>query len=637
MRLNRVNLKWKVTGLACGAVALTLLLLGSAIAFLVDKYIRSSTNSLFEAASQNINTLVDTRARSYLFLATTYARAPTLIGMLSRGDRAGMLSILNPQFKQLQNEFSIDVLHYHTPEGRSFVRVHQPENFGDMLADIRPMIAKVNEARSTAQGIEWGVNGLVIRGMRAIVTDNGAHLGSVEVGSLFTDRLLNEWVGPDRGITIYSKRPAFRGDSSPLGLRQIATSVGRTQAYLAPKDMSELGAKSGTIRWDSRDDGAIGLSKTYPLFDWSGAHIGYMQIFVAAQEILKLRVNIALAIGALTLLCVVIVFLLARQLIRTVSTPIEAMSASIESIRNNNLDSQVSHQNRDDEIGNIARQLEALRLALILARRKEALLHHRDRLQSLGDMTGRIAHEINNLLQPIRLTVELLHDAPLAEPIRAQVGTIGRTVERVRVLIADILCFARRDQTLDMRDEVGAINLDEAMRTSLALVIASLRQGEAINAADSWPSRSICCDAAGLSQVILNICRNGFDAMGGTGTINIAADVVEITTASSKSAVIAVGQYVLIAIHDHGPGIPPEVLDRMFEPFFTTKPVGKGTGLGLSIAYSMVQEWGGHIGVRTQLGVGTTFEIYLAVRNAPTAVDRAGSENLHSGISSVSV
>jgi two-component system, cell cycle sensor histidine kinase and response regulator CckA len=128
-------------------------------------------------------------------------------------------------------------------------------------------------------------------------------------------------------------------------------------------------------------------------------------------------------------------------------------------------------------------------------------------------------------------------------------------------------------------------------------------------------------DSIHLEQLITNLAMNAMDAMPGGGTLTITTSAMEVGVQSSKiRPFLAPGKYVVLVVGDTGTGIPPEVRSRMFEPFFTTKPIGKGTGLGLAMVYGIVKSHQGEVWVRSELGVGTTFEIYLPSLDRPAGL-----------------
>jgi len=229
------------------------------------------------------------------------------------------------------------------------------------------------------------------------------------------------------------------------------------------------------------------------------------------------------------------------------------------------------------------------------------------KMAALGKMAAGIAHEINNPLAVIGekagwmkdlLAMEDVAHSENLQELSDAVDKIEYHVVRAKTVTHRLLGFARRMEPLTERVNVNTV-LDESI---------DFLENEAryrnidiqTNYAPDLPLTTT--DQSQLQQVFLNIINNAIDAIGKDGEITIN------TRMSKRSSEIC------IEIHDNGPGMPKDVLQKIFDPFFTTKEVGKGTGLGLSISYSIVEKLGGRILVASEEGQGTTFTIYLPVR-----------------------
>jgi CheY-like chemotaxis protein/anti-sigma regulatory factor (Ser/Thr protein kinase) len=144
------------------------------------------------------------------------------------------------------------------------------------------------------------------------------------------------------------------------------------------------------------------------------------------------------------------------------------------------------------------------------------------------------------------------------------------------------------------------------------LLRRTLGEGIAIETVLSGGLWRTSADPSELENAILNLCVNARDAMEGAGRLTIETANAELDQGYAEThPEVVPGAYVVICVTDTGPGMPPEVIDRAFEPFFTTKGAGKGTGLGLSQVYGFVRQSGGHVGIYSEMGVGTTVKIYL--------------------------
>jgi signal transduction histidine kinase len=258
----------------------------------------------------------------------------------------------------------------------------------------------------------------------------------------------------------------------------------------------------------------------------------------------------------------------------------------------------------------------ALERAVILdqsvrLRHAEVRLAKSRRLESLGSMAARIAHDFGNILTAIVSGTELARDAAREVPeARTELDGVTEATVRARDLVRQLLTFAR-----PARLEGGAIDLDAelgrmtSMLEKVAGATVTLRV--AAGAAGAW----IPLDRSPFEQVMLNFAANARDAMPSGGEIRIETAIEVFTRPRAVGeGDLSAGSYARISVVDTGVGIAPEVLPRIFEPFFTTKE-SRGTGLGLATVYSLVHQVRGDIAAQSTVGQGTRFDVYL-----PTSV-----------------
>ncbi len=230
------------------------------------------------------------------------------------------------------------------------------------------------------------------------------------------------------------------------------------------------------------------------------------------------------------------------------------------------------------------------------------------KMQAVGQLAGGVAHDFNNLLTVIIGNSEFLlmrHQA--GDPSFREINEIHQNALRAANLVRQLLAFSRKQtlqpRVLALREAIG--ELGQLLRRLVGDTIeVKMEYG-----ADLWP---VHADEAQLSNAIINLVVNARDAMpkGGTVSIRSANETVAAPVAFG-TAVMPSGDYVRIEIADTGTGIAPEHQGKIFDPFFTTKPVGQGTGLGLATVYGIVKQTGGFIDVKSEVGKGTTFQIYL--------------------------
>lgn len=241
----------------------------------------------------------------------------------------------------------------------------------------------------------------------------------------------------------------------------------------------------------------------------------------------------------------------------------------------------------------------------------EAVLQQQ-KLEALGRLTGGIAHDYNNLLQTISMSIEVAARSA-KEPVVVNALEAGkRAAQNAAKLTRQLMSFGRNRVgevvTVDLRDRVLQMKdlIANALRADISLNIEA--------AGDLWP---ITVDAVQLELALLNAALNARDAMpkGGALTISAGNEIVQ----PGQVAELAPGEYVRVDIRDTGEGIAPEVLPRVFEPFFTTKDTGKGSGLGLAQIYGFAKQFGGMAEIRSTGGRGTTLSMLLPRAGTPVA------------------
>jgi len=256
----------------------------------------------------------------------------------------------------------------------------------------------------------------------------------------------------------------------------------------------------------------------------------------------------------------------------------------------------------------------------------EDQLRQSQKMEAVGQLTGGLAHDFNNMLTGILGGIDMVRRR-LAEGRIADVDRFldaaMQSGQRAAALTHRLLAFSRR-QTLDNRAlDVGtlAVSMEDLLRRTLGEQV-SLRIDIA---PDLWPA---VADDNQLESAILNLGINARDAMPDGGELIIAARNVHLTDQElANSDHAAAGDYVAISVTDTGTGMPPEVLQKVFDPFYTTKPLGQGTGLGLSMIYGFVQQSRGHVVIDSQEGRGTTIQLFLprhqGAMETPALIDDA--------------
>lgn len=249
---------------------------------------------------------------------------------------------------------------------------------------------------------------------------------------------------------------------------------------------------------------------------------------------------------------------------------------------------------------------ERKRVAEINAR-IEAQLRQVQKMEALGTFAGGIAHEFNNVLGAIKGYLELalmtLEAVPNSDKVKSKLEAALRGGERARDLVKQILAFSRHTDQEALPLEVLPI-VKEALKMLRASIPTTIEICQNLQ-----PQCGLVrANPAQISQILMDLCSNAYHAMKDDGgTLEISLEPVQVENDLDLNA----GAYLRLTVSDTGHGMDEQTLGRIFDPFFTTKPVGEGTGMGLSAIHGIVQNLGGAIRVSSELGRGSTFQVYL--------------------------
>jgi PAS domain S-box-containing protein len=240
--------------------------------------------------------------------------------------------------------------------------------------------------------------------------------------------------------------------------------------------------------------------------------------------------------------------------------------------------------------------------------RTEGQLRQAQKMEAMGQLTGGVAHDFNNILMVILANVDALEeDEELASELRDRIEEIAKATERAADLTRQLLAFSRKQALQPQRTDVNLL----VMTTGKLLqrTLGEQIEIDFILADDLW---SAAIDRAQLESALVNLSLNARDAMpdGGRLLIETANKTLDEDYVAHNADTVA-GDYVMLAVSDTGMGIDPDILDKVFEPFFTTKEIGKGTGLGLSMVYGFIKQSNGHIKIYSEPGRGTSIRLYL--------------------------
>jgi signal transduction histidine kinase len=264
-----------------------------------------------------------------------------------------------------------------------------------------------------------------------------------------------------------------------------------------------------------------------------------------------------------------------------------------------------------DEFSNLAIALNHMMYQL---EKRQSILVESHKMRAVGNLTAGVAHELNNPLNNIMLTAEMLKEdwEKLSGEARFEmVDDLIQQADRARSVVKNLLDFARESET--EVEHVGIRDLlDEVIRLAQNQIKISKIKLH-VDIADHLPP--VYGDRGLIVQVFLNLFLNAIDAMPNGGHLFVRANEEQDTG------------FLAVHVQDTGSGIPPLLLQSIFDPFFTTKPTGKGTGLGLAVSQGIVNQHGGDIEVMSKVGVGTTFTVHLPCVPVPAQLAKQTAES----------
>ncbi len=252
-------------------------------------------------------------------------------------------------------------------------------------------------------------------------------------------------------------------------------------------------------------------------------------------------------------------------------------------------------------------------------KRMESQFLRAQRMESIGTLAGGIAHDLNNVLSPILMAIDMLQLKSADDASKRWFDVLRTNAERGANMVRQVLSFAR-----GVEGERVALQPKHLIKEIVKILRETLPKSIEISSNipnDLW---IISADATQMHQVLMNLCVNARDAMPEGGSLSIKAENVQVDENYARMHIEAkAGRFVMISVSDTGPGMTAEVQSRIFEPFFTTKEMTKGTGLGLSTALTIVKSHGGFINVYSELHKGSQFTLYLPAVDMPGAAEPA--------------
>lgn len=346
-----------------------------------------------------------------------------------------------------------------------------------------------------------------------------------------------------------------------------------------------------------------------------------------------------------TIVAVMVIYLLLSVLVTgfltsSIVRPLKRLQRASRSISSGEVERELKASSQIFEIRDLATDLEAMREKLVgMNERLQTEIHEREiaeaerrgmetylrqaqRLESLGTLAGGVAHEFNNVLQPILLYTDLaLKGIPREQPASTNLRRVMDLARRAKGLTAQILTFGRHKED----SEFELTDLRQVVQEAITMIRALYPATVDMRANVGMHIGPVNCDAAQIKQLVVNLSNNAFQALSGPHDyIEISLNEVIVSDgAGGNGSSLEPGEYVVLEVADTGQGMDAETIHRVFEPFFTTRSVGDGTGLGLSVVHGIVKRHDGEIVVESEPGEGTRIRVYL-----PLADEVTGEFNL---------
>ncbi len=453
---------------------------------------------------------------------------------------------------------------------------------------------------------------MVAMASAAVRDGNGRLLGHVQAGVLLNRNLpfidkLNDIVYPEGSLPWGSQGTAtlFLDDV------RISTNV---RLFGGEGHERAIGTRvSGTVREAVLGRGATWLDRAFVVSDWYvsgyepiadhlGRRVGMLYVGFLERPFTWLKYGVLAAIGSIFFAVMVAASIVSLRWARAIFKPLEQMSRTMQRVEAGEAGARVGPVDSRDEIGELAahfdhlldtkdRQTEALRrwnaeLDAKVAERTQALeaaqreLVRAEKLAAVGQLTAGVAHEVNNPIAVIQGNLDLMREllGPQAAAVGAELQLIDQQIERMRLIVTQLLQFARPTEYAGYVEPLAPA---EVLEGCLLLVAHLLAKGHVTVRREFTATRRVGINRHELQQVLVNLLINAIQAMPGGGELTLA-------TADWPD-----GQGVDITVADTGPGLSDELRAQMFQPFVTRKP--EGTGLGLWISQSLVERYGGEI------------------------------------------
>lgn len=433
-----------------------------------------------------------------------------------------------------------------------------------------------------------GTAGLALVGVSPLLDETGQATGAVMSAYLFNNDFtlvdrIREVAGIDTVTIFFGDLRVSTNVMREDGARAVGTRVSQEVYDVVLDQGRDYVGQAFVVN-------EMYITRYSPLRDHDGEVVGSLYVGAKLSAFRSLLEAFNSRVALIAVLCVVLAAVLAVPIARWIAGPIIRMAEATRRLAAGDMSVRVGV----DGDGELARLADAFNQMVEALQDAQEELLHKEKLASMGQLAAGVAHEINNPLGTIHLYAGALQkELPREDPRRDDLGVILREADRCKVIVGDLLNFARQQEVLAQDSDVHELlsRAVEAVQPQPSFVGVTIVRREQ----DDLPT--IEADPAQLLQVFVNLLNNAAEAIDGQGTITLVTRLA--------------GPWIEIEVTDTGCGVPEENLGKLFTPFFTTKALGRGTGLGLSIVYGIIKMHRGHITVRSRLGEGTTFTVSL--------------------------
>ncbi len=415
------------------------------------------------------------------------------------------------------------------------------------------------------------------------------------------DRKLRTFLAPFDivKIKVFDRDTRIIYSTDPRIIGKLDTANTKLAKALSGTAVSKYETKEHVWDLESEERHEVAIVETYvPVYNDAGEVVGSFEIYKDVTEDFHIADNILLRAGSVFFIALLSVFSALLFIIHRAAEAIKSSTVKLIS-SNKKLEKEVDDRKRTEKE----------------KRELEAQVRQTQKLEALGTLAGGITHDFNNILAAILGYVDLaLEDTPDGSLARSNLEQVLIAGSRAKNLVRQILTFSRKTEQKQEPMEIAPI-VKEALKMLRSSIPATIEIRRNIESDRSV----ITADSTQIHQILMNLCTNASHAMDDDGgVLGVSLTDFDIESALvTDYGTLQPGSYVKLTINDTGCGMDSKVAERIFEPFFTTKPVDKGTGMGLSVVHGIVENHGGVITVQSQLGKGTTFDIYLPRIESP--------------------